>query len=213
MTEVRWTRLTAIELEPWFTKKLKSSAEAFNVRIAKLLQSREQTVRMLGKIESTDTAEIDFVNLVSYPTHVEGVTKDLQVELLLRRDMVSFFDDHHAELEQQREKAAAEHLQIQERVRGELLAIGYVDAPLSALIVGKITPVFLASHPQVHAARGLADSFASRCSSGEPAKLENRKAIDQVEQQLDYFRERAMGQLGPAKNLPPARPGLGRTVG
>lgn len=213
MTEVRWTRLTAIEVEPWFSKKLKTAAEAFNTRIESVLRSREQTDRMLGAIESTDAAAIDFANLVSYPTHVEGVTKDLQDELLLRRDMVSFFDDHHAELVQQREKLDAAHLEIEKRVRHQLVEIGYVDAPLSALIVGKITPGFLMSHPDVHAAKGLAASFATRCSSGEPAKLENRKAIDQVGQQLDHFRQRAMGQLGPAKNLPPARPGLGRTVG
>ena len=88
------------------------------------------------------------------------------------------------------DEAIDAHQHAQAGVRAKLVEIGYVDAPATAGIPGRIQPGWILAHPAVRAAKMEADSLRTR--SGERTwQNDNLAALEQIEADLAAVRDRA----------------------
>lgn len=197
-TPIKWTRLTPISLEDWCSPQLQEKASGFNKRINELLAGRKTANEMQSDLHNTDLADVDFTSCLTCSMPVEVVTESLQSELKLRRELIGFWDSHSDELRAEVEKARQDLVAAERKVRDGLVTLGYVDAEPTSQVIGKITPGFILTHPEVHGDRERYRALASALRANGRAS-ENAAAVEQLESQLRRFVSRASGLVGPAK--------------
>jgi hypothetical protein len=196
---VNWTGLNQVHIYEWFSPELKKKAEDLNKRIEGIFTSRRQTDEMLGAIEAADVGQVDFDNLVFAPAHAASAIALLQRELELRRDLVEFYAEREPERRKEEEVARKAHEDAGKKVTEALVKIGYIqNSNPSQRVIGRIQPGWIMEHPSVFAALGRLREIQSR-ESFQQHEHANQAAIEQVTTQLERFRSKAMGQLGPAK--------------
>lgn len=195
---IDWTPLPKIHVYEWLSSQTKKAAEELNDRINAMLDRRHKVDDHASATRSEDVEKMDIVGTLTVNQHLEATALAFQDELALRREIAQFYALREPERRQEEERAVIAHREAGERVTAELVKIGYIDQPTpDRRIIGRIQPGWIAEHPEVYNAlqrvHGIHDFMTFQQQVGQ-----NDEAMDQIRKQLARFRDRAMGQLGPA---------------
>lgn len=186
---ISWTPLSCPEVDRETSAKLRKRASALAERVEALLAARASFDADVEQIESTDVSESD-------PTGIADVMRGRQTDLLreelvLRRELGDLDVAHRRELAALTPAARQKHVDERERIRGALVSIGFIDAPATSRVLGKLTPGMVLGHIDVLRAKQRADSLSAGAASYEFSR-QNAEAMRRVVETLESVRSRAV---------------------
>lgn len=149
---MEWTGLTPIDIADYFGKETKATAKALNERITHLLATRAA----LDKDSQALEAEAATLGGKAIKRRQDIKARELDAlaeEISTREELAAFQRQRAADLTSAAERAGAALGKAETDVRKKLVSIGYIEAPPTTSIVGKITPGMVLTHPDVVAAR------------------------------------------------------------
>ncbi len=183
-----WIAPNELAVEPYFSKSLRGRVETLNNRIRELQQQLAAEERK-AEFEAADVSEVNFKEILSPPRKVDQALL-LQAALRLRGEVAEVLQQMSEDRGGAIDKAERHIGKLEAKVKEDLLAIGYVEAPLSEHVAGKIQPGWIAAHPRVHAARNELMSLRSK-QNDTAINQQNQQAMVRLRAELERIRDRA----------------------
>lgn len=188
---MKWHPFHQLTVQDFVSKRLAKELAGLNSEIDNLIASRTSLDAEKEKAQSANVETLDFDNLVAIPTHRAAIAMLLQTELGLRRRFDDLEASFHVELQEAVTAASEAHGVAQREVTEGLVALGYVDAPLTHGIRGSIPPGFLQIHPRVIEALERSHELSAQSQSRE-LKAANLHALAAIEEELITLRDAAV---------------------
>jgi hypothetical protein len=189
---MQWSHLYPIAIEEFFSPKLMKDARKLNTRIEQILSTRSALDESFAKAVTAEAADVTVKALRESGEAHFTIFELLRDELALRKDLAEFDEHRHAERSKASDDAYTAVEATEAGIRAGLVALGYVDAPPTEYVVGRITPGMIHDHPSVRAARDKLDALSSQCSD-RPFLRDNLEAGLRVQEDLARLRQRLAG--------------------
>lgn len=189
---MKWTQLSEVHVERFFSKRLKAQVDEINGRIHELQKGRADFDAQVQRNREIDVTAVNFDKLVQLKAQGPRLLQD---ELQLRNDLATVFEAVHEAYSAARTKAYEACEKAKVDVRAALVGIGYVDVAPTVQAPGKIEPGWILAHPKVHEARLKHDSLTGKSSDRTRANA-NREAIKSVKASLERVRDHAAALPG-----------------
>jgi hypothetical protein len=180
--------LPTIAEESYFSDDLTALMKALNARIQTLLQGRAKLEAERAEILASDPVAIDAKTLEKRSRSRFTEYDLLREEVLVRRELQTFDDARRKECRTAAGQAYTAHTVAQSEIRAALVCLGYVEAEPEALVIGKITPGMVNSHPAVVEARNKYESLSAHADA-TAFRQGNAEALHRTEQRLAQVRQ------------------------
>lgn len=189
---MRWTTLSLIPVEDWFSKGLSKETDEMNKRIEQVLEARGRCETCISNLGSGDVAEADLLNTVSFPAARLTMLETLQLELKVRRELVDYLEGHRKGLTAAAATARTNHDKARSTLISKLEDAGYLPWTDSNPQAGEWTPGMVLRNPLVRQSAARAEGLARRANIDRTWDRANDQAIRTITEQLERARQQGL---------------------